>query len=61
MAEPRLGPTTDPEDLIAFHGRMVDARASLGYGVDGVVYKLNDLAMQASGWIAGNCSFRLLL
>lgn len=49
MARPRLRPTADAEELILFHRRMVEERSSLGYAVDGVVYKLNDLAMQAGG------------
>ncbi len=33
-------------DLVAFHQRMGAARASLGYEIDGVVYKVNRLAQQ---------------
>ncbi|CAN0474058.1 unnamed protein product, partial [Hapterophycus canaliculatus] len=34
------------EDLVEFHRRLVRERPSLGYAVDGVVYKLDDLALQ---------------
>ena len=36
----------DETAVSAFQTRMADARASLGYDIDGVVYKLNDLALQ---------------
>ncbi|MDQ3561135.1 MAG: NAD-dependent DNA ligase LigA [Pseudomonadota bacterium] len=34
------------EEALAFHDRMEAARASLGYDIDGVVYKVDDLALQ---------------
>lgn len=46
VASPRSGPTADAEELILFHRRMVEERSALGYAVDGVVYKLNDLSLQ---------------
>lgn len=48
VATPRPEPTGAAEELIEFYRRMVLERSSLGYAVDGVVYKLNDLALQAS-------------
>jgi len=33
-------------DLVAFHQRMATARAQLAYDIDGVVYKVNSLALQ---------------
>ncbi|MGX0901956.1 DNA ligase (NAD+) [Roseovarius sp. MBR-79] len=36
-----------PEALIAHYRRIEQARATLGYDIDGVVYKVNDLALQA--------------
>ncbi len=33
-------------ELVAFHARMGAARATLPYGIDGVVYKVNSLALQ---------------
>lgn len=35
-----------PEDLIAHYSVIEQARAELGYDIDGVVYKVNDLALQ---------------
>ncbi|MEO0999304.1 MAG: NAD-dependent DNA ligase LigA, partial [Pseudomonadota bacterium] len=35
------------EDLLATHARLEAARATLGYDLDGVVYKVDDLALQA--------------
>ncbi|CAM9557565.1 unnamed protein product, partial [Scytosiphon promiscuus] len=46
VARPRLAPTASEEDLVEFHRRLVRERPSLGYAVDGVVYKLDDLALQ---------------
>lgn len=46
VARPRLGPTASAEDLVEFHRRLARERPSLGYAVDGVVYKLDDLALQ---------------
>ncbi len=37
---------TSTEELIAHYSRIEAQRASLGYDIDGVVYKLNDLALQ---------------
>ena len=36
-----------PEDLLAQYRRIEAQRATLGYDIDGVVYKVNDLALQA--------------
>ena len=35
-----------PEDLIAHYKSIEEQRATLGYDIDGVVYKVNDLALQ---------------
>ncbi len=35
-----------PDDLIAHYARIEEQRATLGYDIDGVVYKVNDLALQ---------------
>ncbi|MGH1413386.1 MAG: NAD-dependent DNA ligase LigA [Pelagimonas sp.] len=37
----------DPEKLIAHYRTIEDQRATLGYDIDGVVYKVNDLALQS--------------
>ena len=36
-----------PKDMLAQHARIEGLRATLGYDIDGVVYKVNDLALQA--------------
>jgi len=36
-----------PDELLEHHERIERQRATLGYDIDGVVYKLNDLALQA--------------
>ena len=36
-----------PTDLLAHYRKIEGLRASLGYDIDGVVYKVNDLALQA--------------
>ena len=36
-----------PEELIAQYHKIESQRATLGYDIDGVVYKVNDLALQA--------------
>ena len=36
-----------PEELLAHYRRIEVQRATLGYDIDGVVYKVNDLALQA--------------
>jgi DNA ligase (NAD+) len=36
-----------PEELLAHYRRIEGQRASLGYDIDGVVYKVNDLGLQA--------------
>ncbi|EEW24352.1 NAD-dependent DNA ligase LigA [Rhodobacter ferrooxidans] len=38
---------TSPDDLLAVYREIEAQRASLGYDIDGVVYKVNDLALQA--------------
>ena len=35
-----------PQDLLAQYARIEQARATLGYDIDGVVYKVNDLGLQ---------------
>ncbi len=35
-----------PEDLVAFHARILALRDSLPFDIDGVVYKVDDLALQ---------------
>ncbi|MDT8326881.1 MAG: NAD-dependent DNA ligase LigA, partial [Roseovarius sp.] len=36
-----------PDAMLAEYGRIEQRRATLGYDIDGVVYKVNDLALQA--------------
>ncbi|MHA6325681.1 NAD-dependent DNA ligase LigA [Roseivivax sp. CAU 1753] len=36
-----------PDEMIAHYDRIEEARATLGYDIDGVVYKVDDLALQA--------------
>jgi len=36
-----------PEEMLAHYARIEEQRATLGYDIDGVVYKVNDLALQA--------------
>ncbi|MDO6470028.1 NAD-dependent DNA ligase LigA, partial [Neptunomonas phycophila] len=36
-----------PEDMIAHYAEIEEQRATLGYDIDGVVYKINDLALQS--------------
>ncbi|MCF6272524.1 MAG: NAD-dependent DNA ligase LigA [Rhodobacteraceae bacterium] len=38
---------TSPETLISHYRKIETRRANLGYDIDGVVYKVNDLALQA--------------
>ncbi|SMX28473.1 DNA ligase [Pelagimonas phthalicica] len=38
---------TTPQDLIDHYKAIEEQRATLGYDIDGVVYKVNDLALQA--------------
>ena len=38
---------TGPDELLAHYRHIEEARATLGYDIDGVVYKVNDLALQA--------------
>ena len=35
-----------PDEMLAHYARIEQARATLGYDIDGVVYKVNDLALQ---------------
>lgn len=49
VARPRLAPTASAEELVEFHRRLARDRSSLGYAVDGVVYKLDNLALQVRG------------
>ncbi|MEM7269906.1 MAG: NAD-dependent DNA ligase LigA [Pseudomonadota bacterium] len=43
---PLMGRFETPADLIAHHGNIAEQRASLGYDIDGVVYKVDVLALQ---------------
>jgi len=43
---PRVTRGRTVEDALAFHRAMEAERASLGYDIDGVVYKVDDLALQ---------------
>ncbi|WP_370049536.1 MULTISPECIES: NAD-dependent DNA ligase LigA [Salipiger] len=36
-----------PQDMLDHYARIEEQRATLGYDIDGVVYKVNDLALQA--------------
>ncbi|MCR8549736.1 NAD-dependent DNA ligase LigA [Salipiger sp. P9] len=36
-----------PQEMLAHYARIEEQRATLGYDIDGVVYKVNDLALQA--------------
>ena len=36
-----------PEEMLAHYARIEEQRATLGYDIDGVVYKVNDLGLQA--------------
>ncbi|GHG80704.1 NAD-dependent DNA ligase LigA [Pseudodonghicola xiamenensis] len=36
-----------PEEMLAHYARIEEQRATLGYDIDGVVYKVDDLALQA--------------
>ncbi|QFT63824.1 NAD-dependent DNA ligase LigA [Roseivivax sp. THAF30] len=38
---------TGPEEMLAHYARIEEQRATLGYDIDGVVYKVDDLALQA--------------
>jgi len=42
-----MGVFSSVEDLLAHYQRIEAQRADLGYDIDGVVYKVNDLALQA--------------
>ena len=35
-----------PEEMLAHYARIEESRATLGYDIDGVVYKVNDLGLQ---------------
>jgi DNA ligase (NAD+) len=43
---PRISRCRGAEELLAFHREIEAMRASLGYDIDGVVYKVDDLALQ---------------
>ncbi|XOZ34312.1 NAD-dependent DNA ligase LigA [Halomonadaceae bacterium KBTZ08] len=45
--DPEVRLVTGIEDCIAYYRRMLEKRESLNYEIDGVVYKVNDLALQA--------------
>ncbi|KPQ14057.1 MAG: DNA ligase, NAD-dependent [Rhodobacteraceae bacterium HLUCCO18] len=44
---PRTARCADAEDMLAHYARIEQARATLGYDIDGVVYKVDDLSYQA--------------
>ena len=44
----------DADDLIAYHRSIEAQRATLGYDIDGVVYKVDDFALQRRLGIAGD-------
>ncbi len=44
--DPRMRRCMSVEELIAFHSETEEARASLGYDIDGVVYKVDRLDLQ---------------
>ncbi len=43
---PRLALCQSPTEMIAFYRSIEQVRSALGYDIDGVVYKVNDLALQ---------------
>jgi DNA ligase (NAD+) len=43
---PRIERCTSVEALVEFHRSIEEVRASLGYDIDGVVYKVDDLSLQ---------------
>ena len=43
---PRLQRCSSADELLAFHNETEAGRASLGYDIDGVVYKVDELALQ---------------
>jgi DNA ligase (NAD+) len=45
-ANPRMKVCRDADEMIAFYRDLGDRRARLGYDIDGVVYKVDDLALQ---------------
>lgn len=45
--------TADPEALVAYHQKMLTLRPTLDFDIDGVVYKLEDLGLQAQLGCAG--------
>ncbi len=47
QTNPQTALCTGPADLLAHYRLIEQARATLGYDIDGVVYKVNDLALQA--------------
>ena len=47
QVNPLTRPCAGPQDLLAQYRAIEAGRAELGYDIDGVVYKVNDLALQA--------------
>ena len=47
QANPRTRRCTDLEEMLAVHAEVARHRADLGYDVDGIVYKVDDLSYQA--------------
>jgi len=43
---PERASSEDMGDLVSFHGRIEAGRSSIPFGIDGVVYKVDDLALQ---------------
>ncbi|CAM9194612.1 unnamed protein product [Choristocarpus tenellus] len=46
VASPHLHATNSTDELLHFYDKMCSERSSLGYEVDGVVYKLDDIQLQ---------------
>ncbi|MFD1914442.1 NAD-dependent DNA ligase LigA [Halodurantibacterium flavum] len=46
VINPLTGLCAGPEEMLAVYRRIEGQRATLGYDIDGVVYKVNDLALQ---------------
>ena len=49
------GPTSDPHDLWMFYQHVGGVRSQLPHEIDGVVFKVNDLALQEKLGVVGKC------